>query len=100
MANPVQKKTAQAQRPPQGGRDVARLSVQVPGGDRELIQALARKLTQEGPEAAKVRAALRNALDDGPKGTSTILAALRRSPLVGADLDFSRPADEVRKVDL
>ena len=31
-----------------------------------------------------------------PRGESTILSALRRSPLVGADLDFTRCEDDGR----
>ena len=33
-------------------------------------------------------------------GKGGILAALRRSPLAGADLDLSRPRVDMRKVDL
>jgi hypothetical protein len=35
-----------------------------------------------------------------PPKTGGILVALRRSPLVGADLDLSRPREEGRKIDL
>jgi hypothetical protein len=35
-----------------------------------------------------------------PPKAGGILAALRRSPLVGADLDLSRLREEGRKVDL
>jgi hypothetical protein len=35
-----------------------------------------------------------------PTKPGGILAALRRSPLVGADLNLSRPHEEGRKVDL
>ena len=35
-----------------------------------------------------------------PTRKGSILAALRRSPLVGADLDLARPREEGRKVDI
>jgi hypothetical protein len=35
-----------------------------------------------------------------PPQAGGILAALRRSPLVGADLDLSRSREEGRKIDL
>lgn len=35
-----------------------------------------------------------------PPKPSSILTALRRSPLVGADLDLSRPRIKGRKIDL
>ena len=47
-----------------------------------------------------VRAMVGKAVTGDAPRKGGILAALRRSPLVGADLDFSRPREEGRKVDL
>jgi hypothetical protein len=47
-----------------------------------------------------VRSAVRTAVAVEPPKPGNILAALRRSPLVGADLDLSRPREDGRKVDL
>jgi hypothetical protein len=68
--------------------------------DRALIRSLARRLAEEGPEAEKVRAVVTTAITGGTPASGDILAALRRSPLVGADLDLSRQPEEGREVDL
>jgi hypothetical protein len=43
---------------------------------------------------------VQQAVSGGPRKASGILAALRRSPLVGADIDLTRPREAGRKVDL
>ena len=58
--------------------------------DRDLIRALAKRLAEGGPEASRLRAAISHAMTEAPTQKGGILAALRRSPLVGADLDLSR----------
>lgn len=68
--------------------------------DRELIRALAQQLTEDGPEAARLRALVGQAIAEEPPQRGGILAALRRSPLVGADLDLERVRQDVRPVDL
>ena len=80
-------------------RGVSRFEVLGLDTDRELIRSLARKLAQDDPEANRIRSeVLRSVSDEHAKGG--ILAALRRSPLVGADLNIVRPRDPGRKVDL
>ena len=64
------------------------------------IRTLARRLAEEGPEAEKVRSAVKTAVAGKPPKPGNILTALRRSPLVGADLDLSRPREKGRKVNL
>ncbi|ACF01019.1 conserved hypothetical protein [Rhodopseudomonas palustris TIE-1] len=68
--------------------------------DRDLIRSLARRLAEEGPEASRLRAALSQTIAGEPPKKGGIVAALRRSPLVGTTLDLARPRDEGRKVDL
>jgi hypothetical protein len=68
--------------------------------DRELIRSLARRLAEDGPNADQAREVVRSLLTGEPPKTGGILAALRRSPLVGADLDLSRPHEPGRRVDL
>ncbi|HIJ64021.1 MAG TPA: hypothetical protein HPQ04_15115 [Rhodospirillaceae bacterium] len=63
-----------------------------------MIRSLARRLAEDGPEASRLRAAVSQATAGEPPKKGGILAALRRSPLVGADLDLSRPGDAGRKV--
>ncbi len=67
-------------------------------GDRELIRSLARHLAENGPEAGAIRSSLRHSITTGPRKTGGILAALRRSPLVGADLALDRPVSERRTI--
>ena len=80
-------------------RGVSRFEVLGLDTDRELIRSLARKLAQDDPEASRIRSeVMRNV--SGAQAKGGILAALRRSPLVGADLDIVRPRDPGRRVDL
>lgn len=83
-----------------GKRGLARFEVLGRDADRDLIRALARRLSEDTPEATQLRLAVtRSIAGDAPK-IGGILAALRRSPLVDADLDLSRRREEGRKVDL
>ena len=68
--------------------------------DRELIRTLARRLAEDDPEASRLRAAMCQSVADGPRKKGGILAALRRSPLVGADLDLTRSHQDGRKVEI
>ena len=99
MSSP-QKRAIQNYRSRLSERGLARFEVLGLGADRDLIRSLARRLAEEGPEAARIRAAVNRTLHGAPPRTGGILAALRRSPLVGSDLDLSRAHDEEREVDL
>jgi hypothetical protein len=68
--------------------------------DRELIRSLARRLAANDPDAARIRAELDRSISGEPPGKGGILAALRRSPLVGAELDLGRTKETGRKVEL
>lgn len=81
-------------------RGLTRFEVLGRSADRDLIRSLARRLAEEGPEASRLRAAVHQTLGVEPPKKGGILAALRRSPLVGADLDLTRAYEESRKVDL
>jgi hypothetical protein len=83
-----------------GARGLARFGVLGLDADRDLIRALARRLMEEGPEATRLRATVRQSLAGEPPKQGGILAALRRSPLVGADLGLTRPREAGRDVDL
>jgi hypothetical protein len=58
--------------------------------DKKLIRSLAKRLAEDGRAAARLRAELARAVGEASPGKGSILAALRRSPLVGADLNVSR----------
>jgi hypothetical protein len=63
-------------------RGIARFEVLELGADRDFIRVVARRLAEDGPESARIRAAISRAISGD---------ALRRSPLVGAELEFCRP---------
>jgi hypothetical protein len=81
-------------------RGMARFEVLGRDADRELIRSFARRLAEHGPEADRLRAAVSQGIAGEPPRKGGILAALRRSPLVGADAIPTRPFEPGRKVDL
>ena len=81
-------------------RGIARFEVMGMNADRELVRTLARKLAEEGPEAARIRATVQRAITGELPTKGGILEALRRSPLVGADLDLTRANEKGRRIDL
>ena len=81
-------------------RGLARFEVLGRDTDRDLIRSLARRLAEDSADASRLRVMVGKAVAGDAPRKGGILAALRRSPLVGADLDFSRPRKEGRKVDL
>ena len=81
-------------------RGMARFEVLGLDADRELIRSVARRLADNGPESARIRATVRRTVSGEPPNRGGILSALRRSPLVGADLNLKRPVVAGRKVDL
>ena len=81
-------------------RGLARFEVLGREADRDLIRSLARQLAQDGPEAVRLRATVDQAVAGEPPRKGGVLAALRRSPLVGADLDIARDGDGGREIDL
>lgn len=81
-------------------RGMARFEVLGLNADRELIRSLAKRLADKDPEATRIRTAVRRTIAGGPPKKGGILDALRRSPLVGAGLDLTRPLTAARKVAL
>jgi len=68
--------------------------------DRELIRSLAKRLAEGSLQEQAVRAALAAHAAGEHPGHDNILSALRASPLVGADVEFSRSREIGREVDL
>jgi hypothetical protein len=95
-----QKRAVQSYRTRLGKRGLSRFEVLGRDADRDLIRSVARRLAEDGPEAERLRAVVSRTVAGEPPKTGGILAALRRSPLVGADLDLSRSREDGRKVDL
>ena len=61
--------------------------------DRDLIRFVARRLAEKGPEASQLRSVVSQTITGAPPKKGGILAALRRSPLAGTDLDLSQTRD-------
>jgi hypothetical protein len=95
-----QKRAIQNYRSRLGARGLARFEVLGRDGDRDLIRSVARRLSEDTPEASELRVTISKSIAGEPPQKGGILAALRRSPLVGAELDLSRPQEKGRKVDL
>lgn len=68
--------------------------------DRDLIRSLAKRLTEDTPEASRLRSAIYKSMAGDESSKGGILAALRRSPLVGADLDLTRAHEAGRDADI
>src|SRR5215510_8941517 len=83
-----------------GKRGLARFEVLGRDADRDLIRSIARKLAEDTPEASALRSAVSHSVAGEPPRKGGILAALRRSPLVGADLNLKRPREAGRKFKL
>ena len=79
---------------------LARFEVLGRSGDRQLIRSLAKRLAGEEADAASVRAKICSIVSGEDLKKGGILSALRRSPLVGADLNLERPPISGRKVEL
>lgn len=95
-----QKRAIQNYRSRLGKRGLARFEVLGRDADRDLIRSFAKRLAEDTPEASELRATVSKSIAGEPPQPGGILASLRRSPLVGADLDLSRPHEKGRKVDL
>lgn len=76
--------------------NIVRYEVTELESDRHMIRRRAQRLTERGPDADRVRTQIDEALD----GKGGIVAALLRSPLVGADLDLTRDRELPRDIDL
>src|SRR3954469_3221538 len=100
MSDAAQKKALRNYRVRLMKRGMARFEVLGLDADRDLIRSLARRLAEGDPEALRIRPAVSQTISGEPPRKGGILAALRRSPLVGADLNLARSHDTGRKVDL
>lgn len=95
-----QKRAIQNYRARLGERGLARFEVLGLDGDRALIRLLARRLAEDGPDAAHIRDVITKTVSGEPPKKGGVYAWLRSSPLVGADLDLERVRGKVREIDL
>ena len=64
------------------------------------MRDLARKLAEDSSEAANVRKVVESAVADTNDNEGRIWRALRRSPLVGAGVEFERLRAKPRELEL
>ncbi len=100
MGNTAQKRALRNYRSRLVKRGMARFEVLGLDTDRELIRSLAKRLAENDSDAARIRATVSRTIGSEPSKKGGILAALRRSPLVEADLNLARSHETGRKVDL
>ena len=81
-------------------RGLARFEVLGRESDRDLIRSLARRLAKDVPEVSLLHASVTRSIAGEPPSRGGILAALRRSPLVGADIDLQHNREAGRSVEL
>ncbi|MDE2167567.1 MAG: hypothetical protein KGJ66_14675 [Alphaproteobacteria bacterium] len=81
-------------------RGLTRFEVLGRNADRALIRLLARRLAESDPAARQIRATVTRTISGERPMKGGVLAALRRSPLVGAEIEVSRPVTPGRPVDL
>jgi hypothetical protein len=94
-----QKRALQNYRRRLARRGQARFEVVGLDADRELISTLVKRLTKNDVEAIRIRAKVRRKVAGRAQKKGGILLALRRSPLVGANLNLGRSTQTRRKVD-
>jgi hypothetical protein len=80
-------------------RGLIRFEVLAWAVDRDLIRTLSKRLAEGGPEAERIRVVVRQTISGEPPKKGGIFQALRRSPLVGADLDLTRDVTPGREID-
>ncbi len=79
---------------------MARYEVRGLEKDKGLIREFAKRLAANDAEAERLREAVRERASKWPRTGRDIWEALRRSPLVGADLNLEREVVSPRDVDL
>jgi hypothetical protein len=90
MSTTPQKRALKRYRKRLNQRGMARFEVLGLDADRQLIRSLARRLAGDA-DSARIRATVRLTIAGEQPKKGGILNALRRSPLVCANLDLNRP---------
>ena len=93
MSTAAQQSATRNRRARPARREVKRSDVLAPETDRSLIRTTGQPLSEDA------RATVKAPVADHPSARGGIFAALRRSPLVGADLDLSRSRAKGRNID-
>ena len=100
MSNASQKQALKNYRDRLNDRGIGRFEVLGLDADRSLIRLLAKRLAANDADARRIRASVSRTIAGEPPKKGGILMALRRSPLVGAEINIDRPVTRGRKVEL
>ena len=90
MSSSAQKQAVNDYRRRLEARGLSRFEVLGRQQDKALIREIARRLAEDDVEADSLRAEIGRRMSAKLPRKGGIVAALRRSPLVGADLDLTR----------
>jgi transposase len=97
--SPSQAKAVAKYRDRLADKGLARFEVLGRKADRMLIRSLARTIAEDDEKAAALREFAEKIIEQDPPKRGSILAAFRRSPWVGAELDLTRSTDDFRTVE-
>jgi hypothetical protein len=100
MAQSAQRRAVAGYRRRQAERGIGRFEVQGLNSDKQLVRQLAARLAVDDAGAQRLRAELERTVVGEPSSHGGIFAALRRSPMVGVNLDLKREETEGRDLDL
>lgn len=100
MVTPSQRRASEGYRSNLAARGMARYEVVGLRLDKILIRDLARRLSRADEDAARLRAEIGSIVKGLTAQKGGVLAALRRSPLVGLDLAPDRADADARRVEL
>ncbi len=100
MAQTSQKRAVANHRRRLAQRGISRYEVRGLAKDKEIIRKLAKRLAVDDAAAARLRTEMLKQISDQSPRRGGIWAALRRSPLVGANLNLERDVAPPREVDL
>ena len=98
MSKPSQKRATANFRNRLAQKGLVRFEVTGRNSDRELVRTVARRLAEGGPDSERLRAAVKKNIGSASTKKGGILKALLSSPLIGFELDLTRPREEGRKV--
>ncbi len=100
MTPTAQRRAIAAYRHRLAAQGISRFEVRGLDRDKPLLRQLAARLAADDTEAERLRAVLARDMAAPEPARGGILAALRRSPLVGAGLDLRREATTGRDIEM
>lgn len=100
MANTSQKRAIENYRKRLRQRGITRFEVLGLNTDRGLIRCLAKRLTENGPDARRIRPQVSQTIAGSSRKKGGLLAVLRLPRMAGLELEIERPFETGRKIDL